>query len=324
LTFHCISSYFSRVIDDSWTDIAAAQAGTIARPQLIEAGLDDAAIRRRVANGRLRVALPGVYVVAGTPSSTRQRRWVGHLAVGPASVLSFETAARFHRLAGVPRQGPTVLTVPHSGWQRLPGIVVHQISDLARRDILIRDGLPYTSVPRTIVDLAAVWRPGRLATALDDADTAGLTTLAHVGACLRSVARRGKPGVRLLTTLLDERGPGEVPPASELERAFFRLIEQSDIEPPRRQHPLPRDDGVLGLADAAWPAIKLIVEVDGRRWHQRIADMKKDRDRDMKAAGVGWQVVRPLHEHIVGAPEETIRELRAVIAARRSQLFGAA
>lgn len=309
------------MVDDvMWLAVAARQAGAVSRPQLLATGLSDAAIQRRIENGRLRPVLPGVYVVAGSADTVAQRRWVAHLAIGPTSVLSFETAARIHRLSTVARHGPTVLTVPHSGWQRLPGIRVHQISDLDPADVETRGGLPVTSVRRTIVDLAAIWRRGRMAIVLDDSDAAGVATYADVGTCLRSVARRGKPGVRLLTTLLDERGPGEPPPESQLERDFFALVDRSGLPRPTRQYPIPRNDGVRGLADSAWLPWKVIVEVDGRRWHQRIADMKRDRDRDLKAAGAGWQVVRPLHEHIVGAPEETARELADILQVRGRQL----
>lgn len=317
MVFH----HFQWMRDDSeWQALAARQAGAVSRTQLLGLGLSDPAIHRRTKNGRLRPVLPGVYVTPGAPDTPTQRRWIAHLAVGPSSVLSFETGARIHRLSTVARTGPTVLTVAHSGWQRLPGVRVHQISDLAPADIECRHGLPVTSARRTIVDLAAIWRMGRLGLVLDDADAAGTAKYTDVGACLRSVARRGKPGVRKLTVLLDERGPGEVPPASVLERDFFRLVDRFSLPVPVRQYPMPRDDGALGLVDAAWADRKLIVEVDGRRWHQRIADMKRDRDRDLKAAGSGWQVVRPLHEHVVGAPEETARELANVLTAREQQL----
>lgn len=242
----------------------------------------------------------------------------------PRSVLSFETAARIHRLATVGDRGPTVVTVPHSGWQRLPGVRVHQISDLAAANVVVVDGMPVTDLERTIVDLAAVWQRGRLRLVVEGAVDDRRTTDAAIGACLQSVARRGKPGVRLLAAVLDDRGPGKAPPMSALERAFADMIRSSPLPEPVRQYPIPRDDGVRNLTDSAWPAVQLIVEVDGRRWHQRLADMKRDRDRDLKASAAGWLVVRLLHEHVVNAPELTLSELVAVYEARASQLDGAA
>lgn len=291
---------------------------------MLAVGGSSSTISRRVLDGRLQVELPGVYVVAGAPATSAQRRWVALLATSDKAVLSFESAARIHHVSTVSVDGPTVLTVPHSGWVRLPGIVVHQINDLAPNHVVEVEGMPVTSLPRTLVDLAATWRRGRLRMAVEDAVAGKRTTDAEIGAVLRSVARRGKPGVRNLTEVLDDRGPGTAPPASQLERDFFALVRASRLPDPHRQYPLPRRDGVRNLSDAAWPEVKLIVEVDGRRWHQRLADMRRDRDRDMQAAAAGWQVVRLLHEHVVGAPDETIRELLDVYAVRAAQLHGAA
>ena len=262
--------------------------------------------------------------MAGSPPTDVQRRWVAVLAVGPDAVLSFESAARLHHLSGVAASGPTVVTVPHSGWQRLPDVVVHQISDVACDHVTVVDGFSCTTVPRTIVDLAAIWPLGRLRIVVENAVTARSVTEGDVGTCLRSVARRGKPGVRRLATVLDDRAPGEPPPASVLERSFVVLIGRSSLDQPRRQYPLPRTDGVRGLVDFAWPEVRLIVEVDGRRWHQRIADMKRDRDRDLQAAARGWQVLRLLFEHVEHAPEETMRELVAAFRARAALFGGAA
>lgn len=308
----------------AWLALASEQAGAVSRTQMRACGATESTITRRVAEGRLRLVLPGVYVVAGAPDTVAQRRWIALLAIGPAAVLSFDTAARIHRLAAVAADGPTVVTVPHSGWQKLPGITVHQISDVRDDHVERIDGMPVTTIDRTIVDLAASWRRGRLRLLVEDAVAAKRTTDARIGACLTSVARRGKPGVRALAGVLDERGPGKAPPASQLERDFFGLVGRSSLPEPVAQYPLPRRDGVRNLSDAAWPEVKLIAETDGRRWHQRLADMRKDRDRDVQAAAAGWQVVRFLHEHVVGAPDETIGELVEIYAVRQAQLGGAA
>lgn len=306
-----------------WRALAAEQAGAISRQQLLAHDVSRSSIQRRLKSGALITLFPGVYAVAGSPDILARRRWAAILAVGGEPALSFDSAARIHGLSGVAVRGPVVLTGPHSGSHALPGVVVHQIDDVAPDHVEVVGPWRVTTVPRTIVDLAATWRAGRLGLALEDAVAAQQTTIEEVGACLRSVARRGKPGVRVLTGLLDEHRPGEPVAESELERDWFRLVARSPLPRPVRQHPLPRTDGVRGLVDSAWPPVKLIVEVDGRRWHQRIKDMKKDRDRDLQAAAAGWQVLRPLHEHVVGAPEETLREVEGAYRIRAQQLGAA-
>ena len=133
-------------------------------------------------------------MVPGSPDTVVRRRWIALLAAGHGAVLSFDTAARIQRVSTVPATGPTVVTVAHSGWQRLDGVVVHQLDDLADDHLEMIDGMPVTTPARTIVDLSAIWRRGRLGIAIEDLTSAKRITLPEIGACLQSVARRGKPG----------------------------------------------------------------------------------------------------------------------------------
>src|SRR3954453_2587596 len=69
------------------------QHGVIARRQLLALGYSQAAIRHRIAAGRLHRVLPGVYAV-GRPVLTHNGLWMAAvLACGPGTVLSHESAA---------------------------------------------------------------------------------------------------------------------------------------------------------------------------------------------------------------------------------------
>src|SRR4029450_8735451 len=95
--------------------IAEGQAGAVCRAQVLGAGGSDRMITQRL-KPRLwpRPQSSGVYLVAGVPPSYLQRLWVAHLAAGPASVVSHESAAALFGFTGFPRrQG--VLTVAHPG-----------------------------------------------------------------------------------------------------------------------------------------------------------------------------------------------------------------
>jgi very-short-patch-repair endonuclease len=84
-----------------------------------------------------------------------------------------------------------------------------------------------------------------------------------------------------------------------------------------QQSPVPGWQFVNGCVDVAFIAAKLIVEADGRSWHTRIKDIKRDHERDAEAARHGWQVLRLVYEHIVGDPEATIALIRDVLRERR-------
>jgi hypothetical protein len=138
------------------------------------------------------------------------------------------------------------------------------------------------TVPWIFVDIAGVsgGRTKRLGVALDDAVVAGRTSYVEVGECLRIVAKRGKPGVRTLTAILDERGPGHVPPASQLERELDELLVRFCLPEGQRQYPHPGRQFITGCVDRAYADARLILESDGRRWHTRIQDLKRDHERD--------------------------------------------
>jgi very-short-patch-repair endonuclease len=126
----------------------------------------------------------------------------------------------------------------------------------------------------------------------------------------------GKPGVRALGEVLDEHGDGYVADASKLERALFIAVESAGLPPPRRQGPLPGRGALEGLVDAAYHDAKVIIEADGRRWHTRIRDLKRDHQRDAEAARVGWQTLRFLYEEIMGDPGDVCAVIRDVCAVR--------
>jgi hypothetical protein len=299
--------------------LALTQANTFSYAQARGLGATPPMIARRLQAGQWRRELPGVYALAGTERSYQQRLWAAVLAAGRQATVSFEAAAASHGFLGFPA-GPLVVTVSHSGYARLPGITVHQISDLTQEWCTSTDGLPITTPARTFVDLAAVTRVIRLRMALDDARSAHKVTLDEVAVALGAVTRRGKPGVRLLGSVLDDLGPGSIPAASVLERRLFGVVEGAGLPPLVRQFPLPGRQVVKGCVDGAWPDAKLIVEADSRRWHTRVQDLSRDHLRDQEAARAGWQVLRVMHEHLVSDPVGVSDTLRATRAVRLRQV----
>ncbi|MEY2434383.1 MAG: hypothetical protein QOC92_4108 [Acidimicrobiaceae bacterium] len=305
--------------DEVATDLARRQQGSFAGWQLDEHDVPSALRTRRLGSGVWRRALPGVYVLPSAPSTFQQRLWIGWLAVGPLATVSFESAAQVRCIPNVLRNRLT-FTVAHSGYQRIPGVTIHQLSDVLPGHVTSIDGLPVTTVPRTVVDLAAVVTSKRLLHIVEDTKHAGLASYVEIGECLASVARRGKPGVRALTRVLDTFQGGKATPNSRLERDLLEAIRRGRLPLPIAQFPFPGRQFVKGCVDFAYVDAKLVVEADGRRWHTRIQDIARDHERDGDAAEAGWLTLRLLYEHIVGDPEGTARRVRAVLKQRRSQL----
>jgi very-short-patch-repair endonuclease len=279
-------------------------------------------IRYRVATERWARVHPGVYALAGAPPSWRQDVWAAILAAGPRSVASHETALLLHGLDDrlVPRH-PLRVVVPHGAHPRLTGAVVHQLDDLEPHHVVDVDGLPATTPARAVVDLAARLGPRRLGDLVDVA-TRRTTSSARIARCTAELARRGKPGIVRLGAVLDARGPGYVPPASVLEAALFRALADGALPAPARQFRLPGRGALDGLVDAAYADVRLILEADGRRWHTRIRELRRDHQRDAEAARAGWQTLRLLYEDVVGHPDEVAATVRDVRAVRSAQLAG--
>lgn len=206
--------------------------------------------------------------------------------------------------------------MPHPEHPRIPGAFVHQISDLQPRHVWDLGGLPVTTTPRTIVDLTVVCRPAQLEIVLDDALAARKVTEAAVARCTFDLYRPGKRGLDKLLVLLDARGKGYLPPMSELERRLLDCLRAAGLPDPERQFPLPGRGAITGIVDAAYIDEKVILEADGRSWHDRQRVFRKDRLRDNEAARVGWQTLRFPWEEVVGDPEEVAATVADVLCQR--------
>lgn len=306
-------------IDLAISVLAARQLGVFTRAQAQAFGVDDSMISRRLAQGRWMRLAPGVYGLPGVPESFERDVWIALLGTSPLAVVSFQTAAAFHLFAGFPK-GRIVLTVPHGGHHRIEGAFVHQISDVLPHHLMLMHGMPCTTPERTAVDLAAVCSFPRLFESIDDARVHGRVDVAGIGNVLRDVARRGKPGMAKVARVLDKLEPGKVPAQSVLERRLHDLLEKGGEPPLVRQFPHPGRDLPAACVDGAYPEAKMIVEVDGRRWHTRIADLKRDHDRDNEAGRAGWYTLRILYEHVVGDPEGQCALIRDTRLMRLGQL----
>jgi predicted transcriptional regulator of viral defense system len=144
------------VIDRRIAALAEAQHGVVAAGQLIEVGFSRTAIKRRVADGLLRRIHRGVYAF-GLLTKPRGRWMAAVLALGPRALLSHREAAALHGLLSSGRSR-TDVTVPGRARQR-QGIDVHATQALHVDDRASIDGIPVTSVARTLLDLAELVPP---------------------------------------------------------------------------------------------------------------------------------------------------------------------
>lgn len=206
------------------------------------------------------------------------------LACGPLAALSHWDGAA---LRGFGRaSGPIHVSVRGRSGLDQKQIVVHRPRKLTQGQIAVHDGIPVTSVPWTLLDIA--WleyrNPIRIKRALEEADRLGLLVIADISEALEVAGRRR--GAKLLRTLINAL---TLPPPtrSELEALFAELTARSGFPPCQT------NVAVLGYeVDVFWPAHRLIVELDGWAFHGGRQSFERDRERDARLTAAGYEVLR--------------------------------
>ena len=303
-----------RAVDQGIAAIADRQHGVFSRAQVLELGGSDSLIARRRAAGLWVDRADGVYGLPTLRPAWHSKLWSACLASSVGAVISHEAAAALHTLATF-RPGPVVITVPHARGRLRDGVVLHQSRRLLADHVEKIGGLPVTTVPRTLVDLAMTCRRSRLAHVLDDTVASGTTTYEDVLATLDAVKRHGRTGSRTLRSVLAQR-IGKPTSPSKLERQLLRVLRSANLPEPALQYPLPGRDRPEGVVDVAYPDARLIIEADSRRWHGRQRDFAVDRERDNLAMLAGWRVLRFTWDDVTRRPEWVVECVSRALALR--------
>ena len=284
--------------------LAGRQHGVIARTQLARLGLDRYAVRRRVAAGVLHPLHGGlVYAVGLSPLSTAGRYLAAVMAGGTGAVLSHRSAADLWGLRPTAARLEVSVTEVR---RKVPGVEVHRSRMLTAADVAVRDGIPVTTVARTLLDLSAVLRPSDLPAAIDRAERLGLL---HLDAIVDQLDRaRGRRGARALRHAIAAYAPSTQ--KSKLERRFRELVESTPGIPRPTLNALV--DGETGTheVDAYWAGERLAIQVDGFEFHRTRRDRERDAASDADLELAGYRVVRFTWDDVTVHGERTIRRLR--------------
>lgn len=152
------------------TELAEKQHGVLAREQLRGLGISDDRIEGRLRRRQLHPIHRGVYAY-GLRVKGREARWIAAvLACGSDAVLSRRSAAQLWGLQN--GSGRSIEVTRASGWRAPDGIVVHRAA-LPDDERTVVDGIPVTTVPRTILDLAAVASRRQVERALNEVEVRG-------------------------------------------------------------------------------------------------------------------------------------------------------
>lgn len=174
--------------------IAEQQAGYFTARDANRAGFSWERLTDYSKRGHFNRVAHGIYRLAQFPASRFEDLFVAWLRCGPRSVISHESALGVYDLSDV-MPSETHITVPRTASRRREGIRLHT-NQLDRKDVVKREGLPVTSVPRTISDVAkSGLSEDHVDRAIHEALQRGLTTKP---ALLNEARRRGGRAARLL------------------------------------------------------------------------------------------------------------------------------
>lgn len=286
--------------------LAGTQFNRVSRAQLEALGLSAAAIMHRVAAGRLVIVEQGVYAFPPVLAHDKWGRWMGAVLTAPGTQLSHEHAAaawgcgsRTGRLVTVTRPGS-------GGPCRHGGLWVFRSATLTEDHTTLR-GIPITSPPRTLLDLAPRVSERALARAVREAVRLKSTTTYDIATYV--IAHRGRRGSRRLRAVLARYSGLPIERArSGAEVRALEILRAAGYALPRLNVSVAGEE-----ADLTWRAQRALIEIDGEPFH---LDRGEDARKQARWEAAGWTVRRLSSDDVYERPERLLALAAALNVAR--------
>lgn len=318
---HSDSSPPKEAVDAAISRLAEMRYGLFTLAEAVPLGATKGIIQSRTRTGRWVRVHQGVYRLAGVPTSWQQTLLAACLAHGTGAVASHHAAAALH---GWSESKRLEVSVSPRRRKRLPGVVVHEVGDLSREDVTLVDGIPVTSVARTLIDLAGVLPADQVEELLDEALRRRKATISWLKSRVAALRRPGRRGIAVIERLVAERDQKGRGPESRFERKLLRLIRRAGLPEPVCQYEIWYGGRVVARPDFSYPDLRLAIEADGYDSHSTLTDWQHDLERGNELELLGWM---PLHftwhdvekrPHYVASRIAAAIEMRKKAGRRRS------
>jgi hypothetical protein len=286
----------------------------VSRPQLFASGLSEDEVDGWIRRKRLHRMHPGVYVVGHLALTPRSRWMAAVLFCGTGAVLSHRTAAALWGIRD-PGSGKIEVTSPRKS--RSTGSIRRHFAELPPDERGIVDGVPVTSVNRTLFDLATVAKPHSVEAALRESEYRQLRDrLSLPGLLARHPRHRGARAIRAALERCQEDPGGRF--RSPLEELFLPFLDRYALPRPRvnavvhvpasRHEPERRYE-----VDCLWPEQCHIVELDGFESHGHRQAFEEDKVRDRRLATAGYGVTRVTKRQLLGEEDALAADLSSLL-----------
>ena len=286
-------------------ELATRQHGVVSTRQLDELGYTRSSAAKAAKVGRLHRIHRGVYVVGYRRLTWHGRCMAAVLASSP-SVASHLSAAW---IWGLLQSRPGTLHVSCPGPRRAKRPFVTHQADLPSSDRTIRDGIPVTSLSRTILDMAVDRRERTVGRYIQRADDAKVfDRRAMVELLDRTKGHRGGATVRAALEIYRET---PVFTRSGLERRFLEVVEGAGL-------PVPAMNSFVAghEIDAYWEAERFGVELDVYETHGSRLSFEEDRVRDDELLLAGIETTRVTGPRLDREPDGVVDSVRGHLARR--------
>jgi hypothetical protein len=292
-----------RTVEELIAGIATRSEGIVTREELRAGGVTRHQIADRRRKGALIEKHRGVYRAGHRAPGVKADYMAAVKAGGAQALLAGHAATYLWRLVEGPAPPPEI-TAPTE--RRIPGVIIHRCRGLDHRDATEFRGIPITTVPRTIVDVAASTSEDDLARLCHEANVRYGMTPAQIE---RVLARRpNAPGARKLRRVIH----GDVHiTLSKLEARFLERLREEGL-------PLPITNRPAGgrYIDCRWPEHHLTVELDSYRFHNSRHSWRQDRQREREAYARGDQFRRYTWDDVDASPDQMLDELQKLLVNR--------
>jgi predicted transcriptional regulator of viral defense system len=285
-------------------NLAAQHHGILTDAQIKSVGLTRSQYDFHVRQGAWTRLFDGVYRHASIGSTWESDLFAACLTGGEGTIASHRSAARLYGLAGGTDE---LIEITCRRWRRsrYPTLVVHETKAMDAADFTSVDGIPTSTVERTLLDLGAVKGPLTVRMAFDRAVSTGLTTWSRVDRTLRRLAKSGRPGVTRLRAVLELRSPERRVPESERETLLLELMARFGLPAPVPQVEVRDDDGrLLARVDAGYPEHRIAIEYDSDSIHTEPDALARDNQRRNRLIAAGWTVIAARNQDLTAGGHE--------------------
>ena len=278
------------MLSDDLHELLQLQDGVVARRQILTADARPSDIERLLRRRDLVRMLPGVFINHTGDPTWHQRAWAGVLYAWPAA-LSHQSALRAAAGPGWRAHNdgdPISLAIDDRRRIVSPiGYSIHRTVGLQSR-VQWQKGPPRVRIEEAVIDVAA----------MSKTDFEAIEVLAAACQSRRTTAERclaateGRVRLRRRQWLVDVLGDIASGTCSVLEHTYLHAVERAHGLPTASRQSHARLDRGSIYRDVDYEQFGLIVELDGRLFHDSARQRDADLDRDLDALVDGRRSVR--------------------------------